>query len=74
VSELTIVKQLHQPVHVKTFMNELNDLVNAGRQLDAFNLAFERGDTSSATPSTPSMAAASTSAPASATATCPAPT
>ena len=45
VSELTIVKQLHQPVHVKTFMNELNDLVNAGRQLDAFNLAFERGDT-----------------------------
>jgi hypothetical protein len=45
VSELTIVKQLHQPVHVKTFMNELNDLVAAGKQLDAFNLAFERGDT-----------------------------
>jgi hypothetical protein len=45
ISELAIVKQLHKPVHVKTFMSELNDLVAAGRSLDAFNLAFERGDT-----------------------------
>jgi hypothetical protein len=45
LSELTIVKQLHQPVHVKTFMDELNSLVTAGKQLEAFNLAFERGDT-----------------------------
>jgi hypothetical protein len=45
LSELAIVKQLHQPVHVKTFMNELNDLVAAGKSLDAFNLAFQRGDT-----------------------------
>jgi hypothetical protein len=44
LSELAIVKQLHQPVHVKTFMNELNDLVTAGKSLEAFNLAFERGD------------------------------
>jgi len=45
LSELTIVKQLHPPVHEKTFMDELNDLVRAGKNLEAFNLAFERGDT-----------------------------
>jgi hypothetical protein len=44
-SELAIVKQLHAPVHQKTFMDELNDLVKAGKNLEAFNLAFERGDT-----------------------------
>jgi len=45
LSELAIVKQLHAPVHVKTFTDELNDLVKAGKNLEAFNLAFERGDT-----------------------------
>jgi hypothetical protein len=44
-SELQIVATLHAPVHVKTFQDDLNDLVRAGRNADAFTLAFESGDT-----------------------------
>jgi Di-haem oxidoreductase, putative peroxidase len=42
--ELTIVRQVHPAVHVKTVQNELNDLVMAGKNAQAFVLAFERGD------------------------------
>jgi hypothetical protein len=42
--ELATVSQLHRPVHVKTFQNELNDLVTSGKKAQAFTLAFERGD------------------------------
>lgn len=42
--ELTLVRQVHTAVHVKTFQSELNDLVSAGQNEQAFELAFERGD------------------------------
>ena len=41
---LQLVAQHHAPVHVKTFQNELNQLVTSGRGAQAFTLAFERGD------------------------------
>ena len=36
--------QHHAPVHVKTFQDDLNNLVMSGRKAEAFILAFERGD------------------------------
>jgi hypothetical protein len=42
--DLPLVAQVHKPVLVKTFQNELNDLVAANKSLQAFELAFERGD------------------------------
>jgi hypothetical protein len=42
--DLKLVSRLHDPAHVKTFQNELNDLVRAGKQREAFLLAFDRGD------------------------------
>jgi hypothetical protein len=43
--DLQLVAASHAPVHVKTFQDDLNNLVKAGRQAEAFILAFERGDT-----------------------------
>jgi cytochrome c peroxidase len=43
-NELTLVRQVHPAVHVKTAQNELNALVVAGQNAQAFELAFERGD------------------------------
>ncbi len=42
--DLQIVAQHHAPVHVKTFQDDLNNLVMSGRKAEAFILAFERGD------------------------------
>ena len=42
--DLQIVAQHHAPVHVKTFQDDLNNLVRSGRSAEAFILAFERGD------------------------------
>jgi hypothetical protein len=42
--DLQIVAQHHAPVHVKTFQDDLNNLVTSGRKAEAFILAFERGD------------------------------
>ena len=42
--DLQIVAQHHAPVHVKTFQDDLNNLVRSGRGAEAFILAFERGD------------------------------
>jgi hypothetical protein len=42
--DLQIVAQHHAPVHVKTFQDDLNNLVRSGRGAEAFILSFERGD------------------------------
>jgi hypothetical protein len=42
--DLQIVAQHHAPVHVKTFQDDLNNLVRTGHGAEAFILAFERGD------------------------------
>jgi hypothetical protein len=41
---LDVVRTVHKPVLVKTFQDELNNLVKAGKNAQAFELAFERGD------------------------------
>jgi len=42
--DLKLVSKLHDPQHVKTFQNELNNLVRAGKKEEAFLVAFDRGD------------------------------